>query len=84
MKKRNWLDIEDYARVLGIHLILFILIYLINKNTLRIILLELGNIGISILILILKNLVEESRIKKEARYLSRIEEYKEQIKNNQD
>ena len=82
---KHWLELSDYIRVIGIHILLFIFIVLIQNNEVQLVLYEIANIGLCAGILILKNYLIELDIKRQAKKQTRLEEYREMMKkDNQD
>lgn len=82
MKKRHWLDLRDYMQVIGIHILLFIFVLLIQNNEVQLVLYEIANIGLCAAILIIKNYLIELDIRKQAKKETRLEQYKEIMRNN--
>ena len=80
MKMKNWLEFNDFVEVIGFHLLVLLFIYLIHNTLAQLILYEIANIGFSSLLLITKNYIEELRIKRQAKKIERIEEYRKKIK----
>lgn len=82
---KHWLEVKDYVKMICFHLLALFIIFIIHTSTLRLILFEIINIGVCSSILLLKNFAIEIKIKREAKRKIRLEEYKEQMQNeNQD